>query len=258
MTTDLAVSQDLAVKAIAKTVLQHHVVPLKGKKYVTVAGATAIASVLGYHVREAEGGSTYVPKTEHLEGHWMSVAEVVDPDGAVVGRGTGRVFDDESPWSSRPKFARAAMASTRAAGRALRLAVGHLFTGLGDGVQATTLEEMPEDDPQPAARPALPSGSKERGEYVDPEPGAEGGRFTGVLSKVWPPREGKKGIGVEVKTPSGVVKLGAFSPRVIADCGELEGSDVEVTWRRNGQWLNLEGLVPISKSRTNAQTGRAS
>jgi hypothetical protein len=36
------------------------------------------------------------------------------------------------------------MASTRAAGRALRLCLGHMFAMLGDRVQTVTLEEMPE------------------------------------------------------------------------------------------------------------------
>ena len=53
--------------------------------------------------------------------------------------------DDEKPWGTRPQFARRAMASTRAAGRALRLSMGHLFAYLGDKVQTVTLEEMPED-----------------------------------------------------------------------------------------------------------------
>jgi hypothetical protein len=37
------------------------------------------------------------------------------------------------------------MASTRAAGRALRLSLGHLFCYLGDRVASVTAEEMPED-----------------------------------------------------------------------------------------------------------------
>jgi hypothetical protein len=55
------------------------------------------------------------------------------------------VTDDEKPWGSRPQFARRAMASTRAAGRALRLSLGHLFCYLGDRVASVTAEEMPED-----------------------------------------------------------------------------------------------------------------
>ena len=230
--------------AIAKYVVQHLTTELQGKRYVTVAGATAVASALGYSVREAEGGSRYVRKTEDLPGYWECTAEVLDPSGAVIGRGTGMVADDESPWNRRQHFARRAMASTRAAGRALRLAVGHLFAGLGAGVQSVTLEEMPEVEYEPPkastpAKAATPPAS------VFPPPDEEAGEFTGVLVKAWPPRPGKKGIGIDVETPEGKVKLGVFKEHHVADCRELEGSDVVVSWRRSkdGKYLNLEGIL---------------
>jgi hypothetical protein len=98
---------------------------------------------MGYTVREVE-----VKRVDYGGGisGWEATAEILDLDtGIIIGRGSGIVTDDEKPWGSRPQFARRAMASTRAAGRALRLSLGHLFCYLGDKVATTTAEEMPED-----------------------------------------------------------------------------------------------------------------
>lgn len=131
------------VKALAPQVLSRYTVQLQGKTYVQVAGATLIANAMGYTVREVSverkdfgGGVT----------GWEATAEILDIEtGTIIGRGSGIVTDDEKPWGTRPQFARRAMASTRAAGRALRLSMGHLFVYLGDKVATVTLEEMPED-----------------------------------------------------------------------------------------------------------------
>jgi len=131
------------VQALAPQILSRYAINLQGKKYVQVAGATLIANAMGYTVREVGverkdfgGGVT----------GWEATAEILDLEtGAIIGRGSGIVTDDENPWGSRPHCARRAMASTRAAGRALRLSMGHLFAYLGDKVQTVTLEEMPED-----------------------------------------------------------------------------------------------------------------
>jgi len=234
--------------AIAKYVVTHLTTELQGKRYVTVAGATAVASALGYSVREAEGGSRYVRKTDDLPGYWECTAEVLDPSGAVIGRGSGMVADDEPMWKGRQHFARRAMASTRAAGRALRLAVGHLFAGLGQGVQSVTLEEMPEVEYEPPKAPT-PSKSPTPVSTVFPPPEETAGKFTGQLVKVWPPKPGTKRIGFEVKNEYGIIKLGSFMQHHLADGLELEGSDVEVSWRRSkcGKYLNVEGLLAITR-----------
>ena len=131
------------VKALGPTVLQRYSVQLQGRTYIQVAGATLIANGMGYTVRELE-----VKRADYGGGitGWEATAEVIDTEtGQVIGRGSGIVTDDERPWASRPQFARRAMASTRAAGRALRLCMGHLYCYLGDKVAPTTAEEMPEE-----------------------------------------------------------------------------------------------------------------
>lgn len=131
------------VQALAPQVLSRYSIQLQGKTYVQVAGATLIANAMGYTVREVE-----VKRVDFGGGvtGWEATAEILDLEtGTIIGRGSGIVTDDEKPWGTRPQFARRAMASTRAAGRALRLSMGHLFAYLGDKVQTVTLEEMPED-----------------------------------------------------------------------------------------------------------------
>lgn len=130
------------IKALASEITKRYTVNLQGKSYVTVAGATLAANGMGYTVREVSNTRIDIGGVAAFE----AVAEVVDIEtGQVIGRGSGIVADDERLWSSRPLFARRAMASTRASGRALRLCLGHLFCYLGDRVQPTTAEEMPED-----------------------------------------------------------------------------------------------------------------
>ena len=131
------------VEALAPHVLECYCVQYHGKTYIQVAGATLIANAMGYTDREVE-----VKRVDFGGGvtGWEAKAEILDLEtGTIIGRGSGIVTDDEKTWGGRPHFARRAMASTRAAGRALRLSMGHLFAYLGDKVQTVTLEEMPED-----------------------------------------------------------------------------------------------------------------
>ena len=131
------------VLAMRNEIIKRYTCSLKGKMYLTVAGATLIANGLGYSVREVEVKRIEIPGCGWA---WEAIAEIFDIEtNTVVGRGTGIVSDDENPWGGRPQFARRAMASTRAAGRALRLTFGHLYMQLGDRVDATTAEEMPHD-----------------------------------------------------------------------------------------------------------------
>jgi hypothetical protein len=139
---DRARFEATVTREMSRYIAETHCTNIQGKQYVTVAGASALAAGCGYSVREVGVERTEVGGV----GGWVATAEIVDRStGMVVGRGSGIVLDDEAMWKSRPQFARRAMASTRAAGRALRLSLGHLFPYLGDKVATVTLEEMPED-----------------------------------------------------------------------------------------------------------------
>lgn len=118
---------------------------IQGREYVLVEGWTMLGSMLGIHA-----GTESVA---HVDGVWIATVNLYDESGTVVGGGAGICADDENPWSRRPAYTRAAMAQTRAVGRALRQRYGHLVAMAG--YAATSAEEMPHEDapgPTPGER----------------------------------------------------------------------------------------------------------
>lgn len=131
------------LSVLGPRIVKEHSSRIGGKVYVHVAGVTLIAACFGYHVREVGAVRIEVDGA----GAWEATAEIVrGSDGMVVGRGSAICSDDEKEWGRRPMFARRAMASTRAAGRALRLFFGHALTMCGENVATVTREEMPDGD----------------------------------------------------------------------------------------------------------------
>lgn len=115
-------------------------VELHGKRHINVEGWTWLGQRMG-----VSAGTTYC---EHYDGAYCATVALYDDEGRVVGGGVGYCADDERPWGSRPAFARAAMAQTRAVGRALRQRYGHL--AVMAGYAGAAAEEMPaEEAPQP-------------------------------------------------------------------------------------------------------------
>lgn len=130
------------LSVLGPRILKEHSTTIDRKVYVHVAGVTLIAAAFGYHVREVGAVRIDIDGV----GAWEATAEIVrGSDGMVVGRGSAICSDDEKAWGKRPQFARRAMASTRAAGRALRLFFGHALTMCGENVATVTREEMPDD-----------------------------------------------------------------------------------------------------------------
>lgn len=134
------VRQKAIVHELAQRVVRDHTTMIGNKRYVHVSGATMLANAFGYYIREVGGSRIDIGGV----GGWEATCEVVTIDGQVIGRGSSICMDDEKEWGKRPMFARRAMASTRSAGRALRLLFGHMFTMLGDDVASVTREEMPD------------------------------------------------------------------------------------------------------------------
>lgn len=133
--------QKSVLAQIGPRIIRDYSTTINGRVYIHVAGATLVAAVFGFSVRERSNKRIEVDGV----GGWEAVCEITR-DGVSVGRGSGLVMDDERMWSTRPQFARRAMASTRAAGRALRLFFGHMLPMLGDKVASTTVEEMPNEE----------------------------------------------------------------------------------------------------------------
>jgi hypothetical protein len=187
---------------------------IQGRNYLTVQGAQAIASSLGY--TSGTASVRHVDPTDSVAGYWEATCTVM-LNGVVVGSGIGSVFDDERPWNTRPQFARQMMAQTRATGRALKGVMGWAFAALD--YEGSIAEEMPEQErtmPQdaPAPRKALAAPSK-ASKPVEGKPEPKGYRLQvrGVCVGV-DPKTAKSGkeywrVGVEA---NGVEWFTSFSP----------------------------------------------
>jgi hypothetical protein len=159
---------------------------IQGRNYLTVQGAQAIASSLGY--TSGTASLRHVEPTESVAGYWEATCTVL-LNGVIVGSGIGSVFDDERPWNTRPQFARQMMAQTRATGRALKGVMGWAFAALD--YEGSIAEEMPEEAtrmPQeaPAPRKALaapPKASKPAEAKLAPKGGQQ---IRGVCAGVDP------------------------------------------------------------------------
>ena len=185
---------------------------IQGRNYLTVQGAQAIASSLGY--TSGTASLRHVEPTDTVAGYWEATCTVL-LNGVVVGSGIGSVFDDERPWNSRPQFARQMMAQTRATGRALKGVMGWAFAALD--YEGSIAEEMPEEAtrmPQEASAPrkALAAPSK-ASKAAEAKPAPKGGQqVRGVCAGV-DPKTAKSGkqywrVGVEA---NGVEWFTSFS-----------------------------------------------
>jgi hypothetical protein len=159
---------------------------IQGRNYLTVQGAQAIASSLGY--TSGTASLRHVEPTDTVAGYWEATCTVL-LGGVIVGSGIGSVFDDERPWNTRPQFARQMMAQTRATGRALKGVMGWAFAALD--YEGSIAEEMPEEAtrmPQEASAPrkALAAPSK-ASKPAEAKPAPKGGQqVRGVCAGVDP------------------------------------------------------------------------
>lgn len=193
---------------------------IQGRNYLTVQGAQAIASSLGY--TSGTASLRHVEPTETVAGYWEATCTVL-LNGVIVGSGIGSVFDDERPWNTRPQFARQMMAQTRATGRALKGVMGWAFAALD--YEGSIAEEMPEEPsrmPQEASEPrkalAAPSkASKPAGVKVAPK-GNES-QVRGVCAGV-DPKTAKSGkeywrVGVEANGVQWFTSFSAVDENII-------------------------------------------
>lgn len=107
---------------------------IQGKKYVYVDAWTTMGAMLGVVPRE-------VSSVEIEPGVYEGIVELVrTSDGAVVGRASS-ICGSEATWKNRDKYARKSMATTRAAGKAFRLAYSWIMVLAN--YEPTPAEEMP-------------------------------------------------------------------------------------------------------------------
>lgn len=192
---------------------------IQGRNYLTVQGAQAIASSLGY--TSGTASLRHVEPTESVAGYWEATCTVL-LNGVIVGSGIGSVFDDERPWNSRPQFARQMMAQTRATGRALKGVMGWAFAALD--YEGSIAEEMPEQgstmaQDEPAPRKALAAPSK-ASKHAEGKPAPKGGQqIRGICAGV-DPKTAKSGkqywrVGLEANGVEWFTSFSAVDPDII-------------------------------------------
>jgi hypothetical protein len=192
---------------------------IQGRNYLTVQGAQAIASSLGY--TSGTASLRHVEPTESVAGYWEATCTVL-LNGVIVGSGIGSVFDDERPWNTRPQFARQMMAQTRATGRALKGVMGWAFAALD--YEGSIAEEMPEEasrmpQDEPAPRKALAAPSK-ASKPAEGKPAPKGGQqVRGVCAGV-DPKTAKSGkqywrVGLEANGVEWFTSFSAVDPDII-------------------------------------------
>lgn len=137
-----------ATAAACRQIVLQCSMKLQGKKYIKAEGWQALAAACGYSPRISE---VQVLENEDIR----AVCELVRlSDGEVVARAEGYVGVDETTWSRRPRYARRAMAQTRATSRACRSALAWIVPLLDAGLETTPAEEIPhEPHPQIEAKP---------------------------------------------------------------------------------------------------------
>ena len=204
--------------ALKGLVLSSCVIEIQGKPYVTVTGLTAVARGLGLTVLETACGKN------DSEGGYVATAEIRDETDRVVGRGSGFVAYDEAPWSSRPEFARRAMACTRAAGRALRLVLAPVIVGMG--YEAVAAEEMPRT-PSKASAP-----------LEEPDaPQANEGRAKGI-PEIIKTNAGKSGEATLAGVGMVEVWINDAASKALVEVAAERGLEVDLAWKRRGKWFS--------------------
>ena len=106
---------------------------IKNKEYVRVEGWTTLGAMLGVTPRE-------VSNDGNEDGIYVAVVELVrNSDGVIIGRASAEC-GGSAMWASRDAYARRSMATTRATGKAYRLAFSWIMALAG--YEVTPAEEM--------------------------------------------------------------------------------------------------------------------
>jgi hypothetical protein len=127
---------------------------LQGRRYIKAEGWQALAASCGYSPR--------IGTVEELSnGDIRAVCDLVRlSDGEIVASAEGYLGVDESTWARRPRYARRAMAQTRATSRACRSALAWIVPLLDAGLETTPAEEIPHAEIETRAMPVQSSDIK--------------------------------------------------------------------------------------------------
>jgi hypothetical protein len=139
-----------------KAIILQNTMQLQGKRWVKAEGWQALAAACGYSPR--------IDVVEELaNGDIRAMCSLIRlSDGEVVASAEGYIGTDETMWKSRPRYAKRAMAQTRATSRACRSALAWIIPLLDAGLETTPAEEV--EHLALAAKPASPAPAE-----VDPK-----------------------------------------------------------------------------------------
>lgn len=125
-------------KAFADLVTERKLtVTIRGREHIRVEGWTLLAEMEGYTV----GTADVAPVTYGQHHGWQASALMRTADGVVVASASSVCMDDEARWRGADSYALCGMAQTRAVGRVVRQALGHVVEMAG--YATTPAEEMP-------------------------------------------------------------------------------------------------------------------
>jgi hypothetical protein len=138
-----------SVAALCKEIVLKTSAKIQGKSFVKVEGWQSIAAAHGC-IPEIESCTETDIEGVHGIVCWAVLRRMSDQ--AILSRACGFVGSDESTWGGRNKYARIAMAQTRAMSRVCRHAFAYVVVMMDAGLETTPAEEIPVESS--AAKPA--------------------------------------------------------------------------------------------------------
>jgi hypothetical protein len=132
---EVVASGNSTAKACKAIILQNTMI-LQGKRWIKAEGWQALAAACDYSPR--------IDVVEELaNGDIRAVCSLIRlSDGVVVASAEGYIGTDEPTWKSRQRYAKRAMAQTRAVSRACRSALAWIIPLLDAGLETTPAEEV--------------------------------------------------------------------------------------------------------------------
>lgn len=190
--------------ALAEVVKKQELyVAISGKNHVKVEGWTLCGTMLGVF--------PVCVWTRKLDNGWEARVEARTLAGNVIGAAEASCTREEGLWRTRDDYAIRSMAQTRATSKALRQPLGFVMTLAG--FDPTPAEEIPRDEPAPAAQP-----SPFRGPTEQPASEAQVKNIDRLIQKLT-----KDGVVDAVKLAEGMVR--EYGTSIPAELSKAQASE---------------------------------
>lgn len=151
------------VAGLCRDIVMKSAITIQGKRYVPANAWEAIAAAHGCVASSRD--------VTRIESGFKAIGEIRRIDnGIVIATAEGFVGDDEKTWSSRPEYARRAMAQTRAVARAAKQAFAHVVVLIDSNLSTTPAEEVPSEGFHDASNPSQVAPAKAKSTKTIPIP----------------------------------------------------------------------------------------